>query len=657
MAKHRSTPTASLNSAKGVKANNALHQNVVGGKSRSLQHSPKVRQQLNGVKNASKPQLVNHKVSSPGSINTAYSKLQKNGAISVEPVKGAQNRINGVRPIQNKKVVKEVPKHFVDFMLKDADDCIEQFVNMVGEVKKMWKLSRRKEGDVTAVTKKLRKILDLAKHNIGEVDKKVVDSYRTNLEDADVRDISPEDVASEKNKERELEIFAKSKDIGNNDVENVESTPDLPFMDFQPSGSGSDTGEIVIDESSEEPESIGNGETDSDTQVVDLESEEGIHDMSVEELEVDEESEKEYDSEVPNKTDIKSDELSNSSENCEVRNDTPVVMESVTVVKERSDTTNVDGSKIIPNGIKDEIDVKDDSTKVETKKEIKELSKDDSEENSKEDTVKVEGIGNTEDIKVEDIKNKVEGVEKDENIVKEKIKIEKDVKERDIKIAKDENIVKEAKTEKEVKEKDIKVTIEYRNEASPIKDQKDIIKESIRSKTNGGNNGNSAQNEIASTEAVINGKELVNKEENIKKSNSEKEKLESVSELVETKVVSLHGKEKGSHEEVVINDNSNGEDTEDEKSTKETDAKLVKETEESKNPGDSLVEAILSETINALDSDNACEVEQTAETKASETCIEGPQDSKSNDSCHTTSEFVQPSEETVRHSGSSESRT
>merc|ERR1711936_1509253 len=84
-------------------------------------------------------------------------------------------------------------------------------------------------------------------------------------------------------------------DISSDLVENVETTPDLPYMEFDAALSDTepepkDSGEIVIDESSEDG-ATGSVETDGDPQVVDVDSEEGIHDMSVEELEVEDEIE------------------------------------------------------------------------------------------------------------------------------------------------------------------------------------------------------------------------------------------------------------------------------------------------------------------------------------------------------------------------------
>jgi hypothetical protein len=598
-AKAKSTSSASLTPVRSARANNSQHESVNGVKSKALVNSPKVRQQLNGVKPGIRPQALSNKLSSsPGSIHTAYNKLQKNGAISVAPVKPVQHRLNGVRPILNKKVVKEVPKHFVDFMLKDADDCIEQFVNMVGEVRKMWKLSRKKDGDVTASTKKLRKILDLAKHNIAEVDKKVVDSYRTNLEDADVRDICPEDIVSEKNKERELEIFAKSKDIANDDVENVESTPDLPFMDLGPSGSGSDTeptdsGEIVIDESSEGTEVTGNVETDSDTQVVDLDSEEGIHDMSVEELEVGDETETESADDLAFKTDlIVKDSDKESDAMNELNKEHPINDLGLEIAQE---------------------DAPEDSEPSKTIGRAEEfVEKLDTEE---EEASKV-------DVKIEDFKESKTIVNDDDNSTNIDIKDDKfeDVE----KDCNKENIRTEIKTE-EIKEKDAKITIEYKNDASPIKDQKDIVKESMHEKL--------------ITEHV---EEIVG--ENASKSTSgEKDKTESVLND------NIHD----------INDLSQGKDNS-ENSNVEEDEVIIKEiedcdisteegTEGGVNPGDKHSESKFDHEINGLDSEEASEEISNVVNGLIETCIAiGPEDSKITETCHEPSADIDnPCEESV----------
>lgn len=599
-AKARSTSSASLTPVRGARANNSQHESVNGVKSKALVNSPKVRQQLNGVKPGIRPQALSNKMSSsPGSIHTAYNKLQKNGAISVAPVKPVQHRINGVRPILNKKVVKEVPKHFVDFMLKDADDCIEQFVNMVGEVRKMWKLSRKKDGDVTASTKKLRKILDLAKHNIAEVDKKVVDSYRTNLEDADVRDICPEDIVSEKNKERELEIFAKSKDIDNEDVENVESTPDLPFMDLGPSGSGSDTeptdsGEIVIDESSEGTEVTGNVETDSDTQVVDLDSEEGIHDMSVEELEVGDETDTESADNLAVQTDLK---VKDSDKESDAMNE----------LNKEDSINDVDLENAQVDALKDT----EPSKSIWRTEEVVEKLDTEEEEASKVD-VKIE-------VKIEDFEESKTIVKNDDNPANIDIKDEKfDYLGID---GNKENIGTEIKTEKEVKEKDAKITIEYKNDASPIKDQKDIVKESIHEKLR--------------TEHL---EEIVG--ENASKPTSG-EKTESV---LNDNIFDINDLSQGKD----IGENSNVE--EDEVIIKEievSDISIEEETEGGVNPGDKNSESKFDHEINGLDSEEPSEEIRNVVKGLIETCIAtGPEDSKSTETCHESS-ADNPCEESV----------
>ena len=269
--KTKSAPVAGVTPGRGGNG-------VKGGKAKNVS-SPKVKPQLNGVKPVIKHKLLSSKQAvSPASINSVYNKLQKNGAINIAPVKHVQNRINGVNSSGNKKnKKKELPEHFVDLMLKDADECIEQFINMVGEVKKMWKVSGKKKADITGSTKKLRKILELAKQNIAEVDQKVVDSYIYNVSDADIMDISFED--RENNIDKKLKVFS-----------NDESTPDLATRDVNSAGTGSntnprDSGKKAIKGAKEKSIMNGYREVDTELKMINPDSEEGISDMSVDELE------------------------------------------------------------------------------------------------------------------------------------------------------------------------------------------------------------------------------------------------------------------------------------------------------------------------------------------------------------------------------------
>ena len=126
---------------------------------------------------------VNHPkgLPNPKSVESVYKKLQENNFVTVSPVNknsskpGLNIKMKGVAPTNHKPVVDD-SKHFVDLLLKDADDCVQQMVYMIGEARKAWKLSGKKAKDIPVVAGKLRKALELTKSNIDEVDKKVVGS-------------------------------------------------------------------------------------------------------------------------------------------------------------------------------------------------------------------------------------------------------------------------------------------------------------------------------------------------------------------------------------------------------------------------------------------------------------------------------------------------
>ena len=99
--------------------------------------------------------------------------------MTVSPVKkgSPQKQLNlNVKKEAGEKPAAEEPKHFVDLLFKDADDCVQQMVYMIGEARKAWKLSGKKDKDIPVVAGKLRKALELTKHNIDEVDTKVLES-------------------------------------------------------------------------------------------------------------------------------------------------------------------------------------------------------------------------------------------------------------------------------------------------------------------------------------------------------------------------------------------------------------------------------------------------------------------------------------------------
>ena len=109
-AKSKSAPVGAVTPGRGGNGVNA-------GKLKGVS-SPKLKPQLNGTKPLIKPRILpNKKAASPASINSVYNKLQKNGAINVAPVKPAQNKMNGVKSLGNKKKKEELTEHFIDFWL------------------------------------------------------------------------------------------------------------------------------------------------------------------------------------------------------------------------------------------------------------------------------------------------------------------------------------------------------------------------------------------------------------------------------------------------------------------------------------------------------------------------------------------------------------
>ena len=267
----------------------------------------------NGVKSLSPSQKPNTNIDT---IRTVYNKLQSNSDVTVSPVsKNSAAHCNNI-----KRNGSEEPKHFVDSCLTDVDDCVQQMVYMLGEVKKAWKLSGKKSKDAMVVTSKLRKALELAKQNIDEVDKKVVKATKTETKE------SP-------NKEKNV-IQAKPAKISQ-----VSTTRPRPPLN--PINKG-----------------------------ISVDSEEGIHDVSVDELEVD----------------AKPSQVKNSQNEVKVESST-----------EDRETSEMNGS------IRDEINtekisedkpgesLKNEDVRVAHKQECKEEKKEESSENNSPDTTLLNG--------------------------------------------------------------------------------------------------------------------------------------------------------------------------------------------------------------------------------------------------------------------------
>ena len=263
----------------------------------------------NGVKSFSPSQKANTNIDT---IRTVYNKLQSNSDVTVSPV--SKNSPAQCNNIKRNGPQQEEPKHFVDSCLMDVDDCVQQMVYMLGEVKKAWKLSGKKSRDVMVVTSKLRKALELAKHNIDEVDKKVVKATKTESKE------SP-------NKEKSI---VQAKPAKASDVKATRPPPLTPII-----------------------------------KGVSVDSEEGIHDVSVDELEVD----------------AKPSQVKNSQTDVKVESSPEEIVSSEMngIIRDEINTEKISEDK--PGET-----LKDEDALIAPKKECKEERKEESSENGSADT-------------------------------------------------------------------------------------------------------------------------------------------------------------------------------------------------------------------------------------------------------------------------------
>jgi len=293
------------------------------------------------------------------------------------------------------------------------------------------------------------------------------------------------------------------------------------------------------------------------------------HDMSVEELEVGDETEPEPEpsDDLAGKTDLNVKGLDKESDAMKEQNTKHQIKDP------SKDTDTLEKSEEVLDKLKTE---ENEASKVDAKIEVK-----------VEDLKESKTVVNSEDDKLSifDIKTvQLDGKGQDNY---------------------KENIEREIKTEKDVKEKDAKITIEYKNDASPIKDQKDIVKESMH----------------------------------------EKLKTEHVEEIVGEKASKPTSYE-GDQSESALNDNNLSEDNdliengnmeEDEVIIEEIegDVSTEEETESSVNPGDINPESKLNHENNGLDREESSEEIRNVVKGLIETCIAiGPEDSKSTETCH-----------------------
>lgn len=125
-------------------------------------------------------------------------------------------------------------KHFVDSMLLEADRAANRFRSLVNEIRRSWYSSQRDDKTATLATLKIREAFVAARSSLETSDMKVIDIYRSNVEEADMRDIEPSAEESRGEMKRlvqEEAIFAKSELVDQNGIETLETTPDLPFRE------------------------------------------------------------------------------------------------------------------------------------------------------------------------------------------------------------------------------------------------------------------------------------------------------------------------------------------------------------------------------------------------------------------------------------------
>jgi len=225
--------------------------------------------------------------SSPGPAN-AMARLKHNSGISILPAAASTvnhkpmnsagvNRQIG-RVVMNGSREPQIPKHWLEKMLKEVEDTADHMKNLIRDIRHGWTRSKRGESDETENTRKLRQVLQIQRKNIEDMDKTIINEYRMNREDADLRDIAPEQLDKIKHNERlkmEKEIFSKSSledanidgvvcmpdmsfmmEVSDDEVENVESTPDLVNLDEESTDNDSDG--VIVDS-----EETGNSESDS----------------------------------------------------------------------------------------------------------------------------------------------------------------------------------------------------------------------------------------------------------------------------------------------------------------------------------------------------------------------------------------------------------
>jgi len=119
-------------------------------------------------------------------IASTVASLQANQAISVGPVINPHSpKVNGVH-----KAATPSKPHFLDTGFKDAEETLAQLLEEAKALRNKWNTSGRSASEMAAMTKQLRAILDKGKSSLTEVDSKVVNIYRSRVRGADLDEIT-----------------------------------------------------------------------------------------------------------------------------------------------------------------------------------------------------------------------------------------------------------------------------------------------------------------------------------------------------------------------------------------------------------------------------------------------------------------------------------
>jgi len=164
------------------------------------------------------------------------------------------------------RIESPIPNHWLDKMMKEVEDASNQTMELMSDLRHNWTKGSRGEDDETKITQQVRQVLQIHKKSIDDLDKKMINEYRMNREDADLRDIEPEKIDKLKFNEsiiREKEIFSKSSlEVENEGIEGIVCTPEMPVFPSDDEEGGESEPEIVCLESSDDNDS----DNDSDSE-------------------------------------------------------------------------------------------------------------------------------------------------------------------------------------------------------------------------------------------------------------------------------------------------------------------------------------------------------------------------------------------------------